>query len=53
MFYILYGLEWFMKALMSLFTGFKIKAYCSISFEQEAYNNQYDFSYQNYRNRYA
>lgn len=44
-FYILYFLEWLFKAILSIFTGFKVKAYYSISFEQECFEHQQDLQY--------
>lgn len=44
-FYILYFLEWLFKAILSIFTGFKVKAYYSISFEQECFKHQTDLQY--------
>lgn len=52
-FYILYFTEWLIKAIISLFTGFKIKAYYSISFEQEARNNKKDLNYLKTRKRFS
>lgn len=52
-FYILYGLEWFFKAIISLFTLFKVQAYKSISFEQEAYNNERNLNYLYNRKRFS
>lgn len=52
-FYILYFIEWLIKLLISGFTLGKVKAYSSISFEQEAYDNQYKYRYQNSRKRFA
>lgn len=46
-FYILYFLEWIVR----LFTNTKT-AYKSISFEQEAYANQYNYNYLSTRKRY-
>lgn len=51
-FYILYFIEWSIKAILSLFTLGKIKAYYSISFEQESYTNQKDFNYLDNRKRF-
>lgn len=51
-FYVLYFIEWLIKAVLSLFTGFKIKSYKSISFEQESYANQKDFNYLDNRKRF-
>lgn len=45
-FYILYFIEWLIKLVISGFTLGKVKAYRSVSFEQEAYNNQYYYTYQ-------
>lgn len=52
-FYIIYFIEWLIKLLFSAFTLGKVKAYRSISFEQEAYNNQYDYEYQDNRKKFA
>ena len=46
-------MEWLIKLLISAFTFGKVKAYRSISFEQEAYHNQYDYSYQETRTKFA
>lgn len=51
-FYILYGLEWLVKGICFLFY-WKIKVYMSLSFEQEAYENQYNLNYLEYRSRWA
>lgn len=51
-FYIWYFIEWLIKAILSLFTLGKIKAYRSISFEQEAYKNQKDLDYLDKRKRF-
>jgi len=47
-FYILYVTEWFIK----LFFHGK-DAYYNISFEREAYSNEYDFQYLKSRKRYS
>ena len=52
-FYTVYFIEWLIKLLFSIFTFGKVKAYSSISFEQEAYTNQYDYEYQDTRKRFA
>ena len=52
-FYIVYFIEWLFKLLFSAFTLGKVKAYCSVSFEQEAYNNQSNFDYIATRKRFA
>lgn len=52
-FYIFYFLEWLIKCICSLFTLGKIKSYRSISFEQEAYDNEQDYNYPNKRKRFA
>jgi hypothetical protein len=52
-FYIIYFIEWLIKLLFSAVTFGKVKAYRSISFEQEAYDNQYNYSYQDARKRFA
>lgn len=52
-FYVLYFIEWLIKLLFSIFTLGKVRAYASISFEQEAYNNQYDYNYQDNRRRFG
>jgi hypothetical protein len=41
------------KLLISLFTFGKIKAYRSISFEQEAYKNQHNLNYLDSRKSFA
>lgn len=51
-FYILYFIEWLIKAILSLFTLGKIKAYRSISFEIESYANQKDLDYLKTRKRF-
>ena len=53
LFYLLYILEWLFKCIISLFTLFKVRAYMSISFEQEAYNNEKDMLYQDKRKKFA
>lgn len=53
LFYILYFIELLIKLLISIITFGKIKAYRSISFEQESYNNQYNYDYQNTRKRFS
>lgn len=52
-FYIWYLTEWLIKLIMSIFTLCKIKSYKSISFEQEAYKNQYNYEYQETRKRFS
>lgn len=52
-FYILYFIEWLIKLIISVFTFGKVKAYRSISFEQEAYNNQKEKNYPQTRKRFA
>lgn len=52
-FYILYFIEWLIKLIISAFTLGKVKAYRSISFEQEAYNNERNYEYQKSRKRFA
>lgn len=51
-FYILYFIEWLFKAILSICTLGRIKAYRSISFEQEAYNNQTNLEYLKNRKRF-
>lgn len=51
-FYILYFIEWLIKAILSLFTLGKTKAYRSISFEIESYANQKDLDYLKTRKRF-
>lgn len=51
-FYLLYIIEWFIKVICNIFY-WKIRAYRSISFEQEAYNNQNNLGYQEVRDRFA
>lgn len=48
-FYILYGIEYLIKLL---FTWNFMKAYVSVSFEQEAYFNMYDSNYLENRKHY-
>lgn len=45
LFYMVYLVEWLIKLIITGFTLGRVKAYKSISFEQEAYNNQYDLLY--------
>ena len=52
-FYLLYFIEWLFKLIISGFTCGKIKAYKSISFEQEAYNNELISDYPVIRKRFA
>ena len=49
LFYIWYILEWLIRRIISIFNG--SRAYRSISFEQEAYDNQYNDNY--IRNRFS
>lgn len=51
-FYLIYIIEWIFKVICNIFY-WKIRAYRSISFEIEAYNNQYDYEYQDKRERWA
>ena len=48
-FYIIYVIEWIIR----LCQYGKKRAYYEISFEKEAYNHQYDFSYLENRKHYA
>ena len=50
-FYLLYIIEWIFKVICNIFY-WKIRAYRSISFEQEAYSNQTNLSYQETRKRF-
>jgi hypothetical protein len=52
-FYILYFIEWLLKLVCTIFTFGTIKAYKSISFEQEAYNNDTNYIYLKSRKRFA
>lgn len=52
-FYILYFIEWMIKLIISMFTFGKVKAYYSISFEQEAYDNDDNYDYLNNRKRFS
>lgn len=52
-FYILYFIEWLIKLIFAIFTFGKVKAYYSISFEQEAYLNERKYTYQDTRKRFA
>ena len=45
LFYMVYLVEWLIKLIITGFTLGRVKAYKSISFEQEAYTNQYDLLY--------
>lgn len=49
-FYLIYGLEYIIKLCI---TWNHLKAYMSISFEQEAYSNQFDKNYLENRKHYA
>ena len=51
-FYLLYFIEWLFKLIISAFTFGKVKAYHSISFEQEAYYNDINLNYLSHRNRF-
>ena len=51
-FYLIYIIEWIFKVICNIFY-WKIRAYRSISFEIEAYNNQYDYEHQDKRERWA
>ena len=51
-FYMVYFIEWLIKLIISGFTLGKVKAYCSISFEQEAHQNEKDFKYRSGRKRF-
>ena len=51
-FYLLYIIEWIFKVICNIFY-WKIRAYRSISFEQEAYSNQTNLGYQEIRKRWA
>lgn len=51
-FYMIYFIEWLIKLIISGFTLGKIKAYRSISFEQEAYQNEKEFEYRDNRKRF-
>lgn len=51
-FYIIYVAEWAIKGIISIFTGFRVRAYMSISFEQEAHINDTNYSYQKERSRW-
>lgn len=52
-FYMLYFIEWLIKLIFAIFTFNKIKAYYSISFEQEAYYNQRNLQYQESRKKFS
>lgn len=51
-FYIWYFIEWLIKLIISAFTLGKVKAYRSISMEQEAYNQDQNLGYLTYRQRF-
>ena len=48
-FYLWYIIEWLIRLIILIDSH---KAYRAISFEQEAYNNQYDLTYREGRKRY-
>lgn len=52
-FYMAYFIEWLIKLIISAFTLGKIKAYNSVSFEQEAYQNEKDLKYRDNRKRFC
>lgn len=52
-FYMVYFIEWLIKLTISGFTLCKVKAYRSISFEQEAYQNEKDLKYRDNRKRFC
>jgi hypothetical protein len=52
-FYMVYFIEWLIKLIISGFTLGKVKAYRSISFEQEAYQNEKDLKYRDVRKRFC
>lgn len=51
-FYLLYIIEWIFKFICMLFY-WKIRPYRSLSYEQEAYNNEENFEYQDIRKRFV
>jgi hypothetical protein len=51
-FYVWYFIEWLIKLIISGFTLGKIKAYQSISFEQEAFKNDQNLKYATYRKKF-
>lgn len=51
-FYMIYFIEWLIKLIISGFTLGKVKAYKSISFEQESYQNERDLEYLTRRRRF-
>ena len=51
-FYIAYFIEWLIKLIISGFTFGRVKAYRSISFEQESYQNEKDLHYRDNRKRF-
>lgn len=52
-FYMAYFIEWLIKLIISGFTLGKVKAYRSISFEQESYQNEKDLHYRDGRKRFS
>ena len=52
-FYLIYVLEWMIKGIISIITGFKVLAYRSISFEQEAQLHENNYTYQDTRAKWA
>lgn len=53
LFYMVYLVEWLIKLIITGFTLGRVKAYKSISFEQEAYDNQYDLLYLENRKNFS
>lgn len=52
-FYLLYLIEWLLKAICYIFTFGKTKPYKGVSFEREAYKNQHDYKYLNARKKFS
>lgn len=52
LFYLWYVIEWLLKVIICLFTGFKYKPYRSISFEQEANKGEEHLGYIGKRKRF-
>ena len=51
-FYLFYGIEYVIKRIIGI-TKLHSQIYYSISFEREAYTNQYDLDYCNNRKKYS
>lgn len=52
-FYLWYAIEWLLKVIVCLFTGFRYKPYRSISFEQEANEGEEHLGYIGKRDKFT